>query len=197
MDEGQQRQQGQKLPPARPVTLFWTREQYENGVCTASDSFTIDGAVWTVRNGTHYVTYEDGLSGEGKPEGGLSGNGGSAGNDKQADMSRQPDKGGRTPGVTIRTTLRISNHELTLIRHGAVRWNHTFRASQKASSTMYVGGLALSIETDTKSLAVHMSDCSGEVILIYDMDLSGMTQTVKLWIRFGEHDGESTKETAN
>jgi uncharacterized beta-barrel protein YwiB (DUF1934 family) len=220
MDEGELLKVNEKEKPSK-VVLVWKREQYEDGMCTASDSFTIDNAALSTRNGACYLTYEESISdgaGAGATEvtegtGELVGAGGAdyqAGNlnrvrSEAGTKSDERNHVGNETGVqnhvrngndqSIRTTLRISQSELTLIRHGAVRWNHTFRPGKKTSSTMYVGGAVLAIESVTKSLAVNVTDYSGEVFLVYDINLSGMAQTVKLWIRFGEHDGESTEET--
>ncbi len=84
------------------------------------------------------------------------------------------------------TTLRLSEREVTLIRHGAIRWNHSFREGQKASSTMHVGSSAAAIETWTKTLKVNVTKDDGDIYIVYQMALSEVEQLVKLSIRFGE-----------
>ncbi len=91
-------------------------------------------------------------------------------------------------GQETRTTLRFTNDEVTLIRHGAIRWTHHFKVGQKHASTLYLGASALAVETYTDILQVCVTDSAGQVHLAYQMDLSGQKQEVKLWVHFGNSD---------
>jgi len=149
---------------ARDAHVTWRRvEQDERGVQTV-EQYNVANARWILRAGTHYVTYED------EPAAG-EGHGTNAG-----------DAAGG--GTRMRTTLRIEQAQLTLIRHGSLRWNHTFRVGPTQTSTMHLGALAIPIATDTSRVDVDVRPTGGHVRLVYRMSVGGDTQDVELEIRF-------------
>lgn len=88
-------------------------------------------------------------------------------------------------GASLRTTLRLEADQLTMIRHGAVRWNHTFREGNRQTSTMHVGAMGVQIEADTTELKVDVTETGGKVRLAYHMELAGDEQQVVLTFKFG------------
>lgn len=88
-------------------------------------------------------------------------------------------------GESLRTTLRLEKEQLTMIRYGAVRWNHTFRQGNRQTSTMHVGAMGVQIEASTTELVVDVTQSGGEVRLSYQMELAGDEQQVVLTIAFG------------
>lgn len=119
------------------------------------EQFEVKSARWSLRGQAHYITYED-----------------------------EPATEASVEASRCRTTLRIEPEQLTLIRHGSLRWSHTFRVGGEQTSTMHFGGMAIPVQTDTSMLTVNVQPDRGHVHLVYRMCLGGDNQVVELDIRF-------------
>jgi uncharacterized beta-barrel protein YwiB (DUF1934 family) len=88
-------------------------------------------------------------------------------------------------GQGLRTTLRLEADQFTMIRHGAIRWNHTFREGQHATSTMNIGAMGVPVDATTVELTLEVTAAGGCIRVLYDMELAGDQQRVLLMISFG------------
>lgn len=141
----------------RLVDLVWRREEACEGEPPVVELLKIQNASWSLRGQSHFLTYEE-------PDSAGSGDSGA---------------------LRTRTTLRVEPEQLTLIRHGAVRWNHTFRAGQTQTSTMHLGAMAMRLQTITRTFTVDVLPLGGVVTLAYELSLADEPQEVKLEFRFG------------
>ncbi|MFD1675851.1 DUF1934 domain-containing protein [Alicyclobacillus fodiniaquatilis] len=91
-------------------------------------------------------------------------------------------------GGHVRTTLRLESDALTWIRHGLVTWRHTFRVGEKHHSEMQIGGQRVGMDTETHFLAIEIEPSGGRVEVVYDMQMDGESQRVRL--KFNFHEGE-------
>jgi uncharacterized beta-barrel protein YwiB (DUF1934 family) len=96
-----------------------------------------------------------------------------------------------------RTTLKLDEAELTLMRFGRVRWTHHFEVGADRESVLAVEGLQLPVQISTQSVSSCITDQGGRVHLLYAMNMGGSSSSVELQLEFGEgvfsnEDAEST-----
>lgn len=130
-------------------------------------------AEWRQRNGAHYVLYEETW---GEQEAGSTPG-------SPAASGARPAAAGTSPW-TARTTVCIRPQEVSLVRFGAVRWNHTFRPGQQQSSLFVAGGIQVPVRIETKQLRVHVRPDGGQLRLAYVSEVGGVLRWVQLTLRF-------------
>jgi len=164
----------------RTVALSWMREEYtdDGKRIDSANPVRIVGAEWVVRGGAHYVTYQESAEELERQLGEQT--------QSPAERSVTTTSAAENMQSETRTTLCIKPNQLTLIRHGAVRWNHVFREGHHAASTMHIGPMVLAVETWTDTLNLEICETAGRVELSYRLDIAGEQQHVKLVIQFGE-----------
>lgn len=76
-----------------------------------------------------------------------------------------------------RTTLKIGNDNFTLLREGNTIANMKFQNGKESISIYDTPYGVLHIRIKTKDLSVNINDQGGEVLVNYNMDISGTNQT--------------------
>lgn len=135
---------------------------------------TIAQATWTQRGHVHYVMYavdaetRDAEVGRTATAAGAQRAAGTAGAARAAS----------------RIIWKLERAQVTMIRHGAIRWSLGFHPDHPTTSTAFIGNAPLPVHITTLHLAVNVAPRQGSVGLTWNANLGGTLQSVTLDLRF-------------
>ena len=134
--------------------------------------------VWVQRDGAHYLRH----AGEWEQSGStyLADSPGAA-----HEAEGLAEGGG---GEGDRTIWKIEPSQLTMIRHGIVRWNLRFRESMTTNCTAFFGDAPIPVRVTTRQLWAVIEANRGCVQVAWDAQFGEDAQSVRLQLRFWELD---------
>ncbi len=135
--------------------------------------------VWVQRDGAHYLRH----AGEWEQSGSTYLEDSSAGFARGvADLAED---GG---GEGDQTIWKIEPSQLTMIRHGIVRWNLRFRESMTTNCTAFFGDAPMPVRVTTRQLWAVIEANRGCVQVAWDAQFGEDAQSARLQLRFWESD---------